>query len=199
MNEKIVEKQTEITTLQQEKEDLEKQKGNYELIRNTLLYNDGDLLHEVCKEVLQFLGVNAENGKQEREDLFFIKDGNHYLVEVKGCEKSANKGHVKQVNSHVTEYSDEKEVKVKGILLINAWRKFPLEDRDTPDHPIFPDEIMKSVKLYNICLATPQQLFVMYCKKLDNKFDLSSLINEINSDNYRLQGFTDLTEYKLPE
>jgi len=197
IDDQIKEKELLVSKIVREKEQLEIQKQNYERIRNTLLYFDGDLLQEVCKEVLQFLGIAVENGKQGREDLVFIHEGDHFLIEVKGCEKSANKGHVKQVSSHVTEYRHENEVEVKGILLINAWRKLSLEERDTKDKPIFPNEIMKLVELSKITLLTTQQLFIAYCDQLNGEFNFVSFIGELSERVGKFIDYDGLSKYRV--
>lgn len=196
LNEKIEEKEKNISELKEVKSTLENQKKKYERIRNVLLYHDGDSLKEVCKEVLNDLGINARDGKQGREDLVFIYNDEHYLIEVKGCEKSANKGHIKQVDSHKTEYKHDKEEDVKGILLINAWRKLPLEERDTNDKHIFPNEIMKLVKLSNITLIKTQQLFVAFCEKLEGKFELNSFVENLKNTNGIMKGYDNTEAYK---
>ena len=119
-NKNIQEKQKKIDKVEEEKSKLEIIRQRYERIRNTLLYYDGDLLKVVCKEVLIEIGIKTEDGKQGREDLVFIHNDEHFLIEVKGTEKSASKTHIRQLNSHVTEYRDENEVSVKGILLSNC-------------------------------------------------------------------------------
>lgn len=153
-------------------------------------------MKDVCKDVLNEVGIKAKDGKKAREDLVFIRNNEHFLIEVKGCEKSANKSHVKQVESHKKEYTDENEIVVKGILLINAWRRLPLEERNTADRPIFPNEIMKLVNLYKICLMTTQQLFVIYCKQLEGNFDLNTFIEKLKNSNGRFEGFNNINSYK---
>jgi hypothetical protein len=178
--EKIGKLEEKIRKLEEEKTNEIIVKENLENIRNTLLYRNGNILKDVCKEVLNELGIKAEDGKIGREDLVFIHKNNHYVIEVKGATKSASKEHVKQLVSHIAEYKNENEVEPKGILLINPWRKLPIEERNTNDKPNFPNEIMNLVNISNLTLMTTQQLFVAYCEKLDNKFDLENFINSIN-------------------
>jgi hypothetical protein len=196
LNEMIEERRNNISDLEEEKSTLENQKKKYERIRNVLLYHDGELLKEVCKEVLTELGLNIQDGKQGREDLIFVFRDKHYLIEVKGCEKSTNKGHIKQVGSHKTEYKHDNEEDVKGILLINAWRKLPLEDRNTNDKLIFPNEIMKLVKLSNIALMTTQQLFAAYCQNLEENFELNAFVENLKNTSGIMKGYNNIELYQ---
>lgn len=196
LEQKIFEKDEQIKLLEEEKLAFESKKRKFEKIRNVLLYKNGDLLKEISKEVLNDLGTNAEDGKQGREDLVFIHNDDHYLIEVKGTEKSASKTHVRQLTGHLTEYQNENEVKPKGILLINAWRKIPLEERGTGDKPIFPDDIMKLVNLSGVALMTTQQLFVMCCARLEGKFDLKAFVELLKNTQGILGGYDNIEMYK---
>lgn len=193
----ISEIQIEIDLMEVKKEKQILEKENYERIRNTLLYRGDDILTNVCKEVLNELSIDAIDGKIGREDLIFVYNKKHYMLEVKGLTKSASKKNISQLNSHAIQYTYDNEVEVKKILLINAWRELPLEERNTKDKPIFPNEIMNLVNLSNITLITTQQLFVMYCDNLEGKFDLKEFMKEIDSTKGILEGYDHIEEYKI--
>lgn len=199
----LINVENKINEIQNKIDDLEKvkmgnisEKKKYEEIRDTLLYRDGKILEDVVKKVFIDLGIEIQLGKEAREDLIFIFKTNHYLIEVKGCEKSTNKGHVKQVISHVVEYTEEEDTVPKGILIINAWRKLPIEERNTNDKPLFPNELMKLVSISHITLMTTQQLFVAYCDNLEGKFDLEEFIQKIDTTNGVLVGYDDIRRFK---
>ena len=151
----------------------------------------------MSKEVLNEFGLKVEDGKQGREDLVFSFNDENFLLEVKGIEKSASKSNVRQLNGHLTEYKNEHEVEVKGILLVNAWRKLPIEERETKEKPIFPDEIMTLVNLTGVVLMTTQQLFVAYCEYLEGKFNLDTFVKTSKSTSGVMIGFEDTFKYKL--
>jgi len=195
-NQKIDEIEKKIDTLEAEKQIKIYKKENYEKIRDTLLYRDGKILEDVVKKVFIDLGIETQLGKEAREDLVFVVKEKHYLVEVKGAEKSASKKHIKQLVSHIAEYKNENEVEPKGILLINPWRKLPIEERNTNDKPNFPNEIMTLVNISNITLITTQQLFVAYCDNLEGKFNLDEFIQKIDSTNGVLEGYEDIERFK---
>jgi hypothetical protein len=197
LNNLIKEKQDGIRKLELEKSNLELEKVKYERIRNVLMYYDGDLLCDVCMEVMKEMGIDVLYGKHLREDLVFVYGNEHFVIEVKGAEKSATKTHIRQLNSHTTEYANENEVLAKGILIINAWRKLPIEERNTADKPIFPNEIMNLVNISKISLITSQQLFVAYCKNLEGNFRLEEFMGKISHSNGQLEGYDNYDEYRM--
>jgi len=67
-----------ILELEEKKELEEIKRNNYEKIRNILLYCDGNILHEVCKDILNRIGILARDGVDGREDLVFEFKENHY-------------------------------------------------------------------------------------------------------------------------
>ena len=162
-----------------------------------MLFRDGDILKDMCKKVLTELGLHIEEGKIGREDLVFIYNECDYLIEVKGSKSSASKGNIRQLNSHIAEYENEKEKKVKGILLINPWRENPIEERNIKDKQNFPDEIMTLVNLSNITLMNTQQLFVAYCDNLEGKFNLNEFMKKIDDSNGIMEGYNDIQKYKI--
>lgn len=193
----IKEIDSEIQKLEEKKILLEKEKNNYERIRNVLLNLAGDFLTDVCKEVLISLGLKFTEVEIGREDLVFIHNEKHYVIEVKGSTKSASKENVRQLSSHLTEYKNDKEIEPKGILLINTWRELPIKERNTNDKPNFPENIMNLVNLNNILLMTTQQLFVAYCDNLEVKFDLDEFIKKIDETKGVLEGYDDIQKYRI--
>jgi len=185
-----------IVELDIEKTLKENDKVNLERIKNTLLYRDGRILEEVVKEVLKSLGIIV-NSNSGNADLSFLFAKNHYVSEIKGCEGSCLKKFVGQLKNHISEYETANEVNVKGILIINAWRKLPLEKRDKEDTKIFPIESVNVARISNIVLITTQQLFVAYCDKLKGEFDLKEFIKKIDDTKGILEGYNDIEKYKV--
>ena len=55
---------------------------------------------------------------------------------------------------------------------------------------------MNLVDLANDALITTQQLFVMYCKHLEGKFDVNDFIEKLNKTNGVFVGYEDISAYK---
>ncbi|HRK00934.1 MAG TPA: hypothetical protein PL089_15090 [Ignavibacteria bacterium] len=195
---RIEELSLKISELEDEKDKVNLNKIRLERIRDTLLFRDGKILEEVTKEVLIELGLEIKDGTAGKEDLKFVCNEKHYLLEVKGSNSSCQKNkHVGQIKNHISEYETEIEGKVKGILIMNAWRELPIEERDTNDTKIFPQESVKVAEISDIVLMTTQQLFVMYCDNLEGKFDLKEFMNKIDSTKGVLEGYDHIEEYKI--
>lgn len=194
---KIKQIQERIDKYEVEKKEYENEKKHLENIRNTLLYRDGKILQDTVKEVLIELGIEAEDGPDGREDITFIYGDKHFVIEVKGLTKSAGEKHMSQLNSKKVQYEEDNKVKAKGVLLVNAWRKVPLEKRGTNDKPIFPDQMMELANIWEIALMTTQQLFVMYCKNLEGNFDVDSFIENVYKTIGVYNEYAVYTEYKI--
>lgn len=132
------------------------------------------------KDVLIELGLDAQDGKDVREDIILVHNGSHFVFEVKGLTKSAGEKDINQLQAKKMQYEQENKVKAKGVLIVNAWRELPLEDRNTPDHPIFPNQMMVMTNIWEFCLMTTQQLFVLYCMKLEKVFKLNEFLLKLN-------------------
>ncbi len=196
---KINEIEVRIDECNKEKEKIVTGKDEIEKIRDTLLFRDGMVLQNVVKDVLNYLGLNSNDGTQGREDIIFIYNKNHFVIEVKGSKKSASYDNIKQLHSHMVQYEEDEQEKSKGILIINAWRELPIENRNTPDTLIFPTQIDKSVKIWGIALLTTQQLFVAYCQKLENKFNTEEFVKKLFNTVGAFDGLNNISDYKEKE
>lgn len=152
-------------------------------IRDGLLYRNGHELHEVIRIAFKELGLNVVNGPDGLDDLRFSFDNKVYILEVKGREKSAAEADVKQLNGHVQKYIEENVERPTGILIVNSWRKLPLEERNTSENKDFPDQMLRLTNIYGYKLMTSTQLFFALCQKKMGNFDLNQFIHEIDCAN----------------
>lgn len=193
----IAELQENIDKAEKEKKSIVEEKNRLIDIRDTLLFRDGIKLQNTVKNILNELGIPAKDGKMGREDVIFELGNKSFVSEVKGLKKSAAERHLNQLNSKKGQYEFEIKKKTKGVLIVNAWRDLPIENRGSNDHPIFPDQISSVTKMWEFALLTTQQLFVAYCKKLDGKFDNENFINELFDTVGVFSGLDDIDKYKL--
>jgi len=198
------EKNVAIANLQKNIDEAEKKKKsiveeNNKLIdiRDTLLFRDGIKLQNTVKNILNDLGIPAKDGKMGREDIIFELGDKPFVSEVKGLKKSAAERHLNQLHSKKGQYEFELKKKTKGVLIVNAWREFPIEERGGNDHQIFPDQINKVTEMWEFALLTTQQLFVAYCNNLEGKFDKENFINDLFKTVGVFSGLDDIDEYKL--
>ncbi len=189
--------QAEIVALESEKRKHEAARDILEDIRDTLLCRHGMLLQDAVRSVFRLLGLGAENGPEGQEDLRFVENQNHFVVEVKGLKKSAAESHVAELHKHRSAYEATNGVKAKAVLILNPWRELPLEERDTSSQRNFPDNVLKKANLFEVALLTTQQLFVAYCQMLEGKFDKDEFIQKLMKTNGVFEGLDEIEKYKV--
>lgn len=196
-NNNIDELQININKLESEKETIINEKKYLEHIKNVLFCGSGLLLQNTVKEALISLGIDAKDGKSNREDITFIFENKHFVIEVKGLSKSVGEKDVSQLVSKKVQYEEEHLVEAKGILIANAWKDMPIEERNTIETIIFPDQMKKLTELRKVALLTTQQLFVAYCKNLEVNFDVNKFISNIENTVWIFKDLNEIDNYKL--
>jgi len=141
------------------------------------------------KFVLDKIGFNPVLGPIGQHDLTFSFDGQDLLGEIKGATKSASEGHVKQLHAKQTKYIEENRLDIKGVLIINAWRRFPPNERDNKERTIFPDDMMSLVNIYKFALIKSTQILEIYCRYLNKKLDKKKLATDIHTTVGPLAGY----------
>lgn len=145
-----------------------------------LLYETGEPLEELVKFTLEKLGARIGPPEFEgHEEYLLIRDEGRAVVEVKGNTKSISKGDMRAVLDYIQEYELEKDEKVKGILIGNAWRLNPLEERGTQKKQVFPDNVKRSAKSRDIALVSTIELFNAYCAFLKGEIGGKEVVDKI--------------------
>lgn len=159
-------------------------------IRDTLLSGTGKNLENAIEKVLSEIGYNPIPGPTGQEDFTFEHDGKHFLLEVKGVTSSANEGHIKQLHAKQSQFINEHKIEIKGVLIINPWRQHEPSERQNKDRVIFPEPMMKLVKIYRSCLLTTLQLLAIYRLHLEGQFNRDKLSKEIENTVGLLKGYS---------
>lgn len=143
-----------------------------------LLYETGLVLQELVRETLEKLGARTEPSIVSDE--FIISIGEEKaLVEVKGVGKSMSKGDLGQLITDLGEHLKATGEGIQGVLIGNAWRNLPLDQRDTHDKPIFPKNVVKIAENQNIGLISTTELFKAYCDSLKDPGSKESTLPKI--------------------
>ena len=150
--------------------ELEKYKG--------LLYETGLPLQELVKSTLEKLGAEIKPSIVTDEFIIGI-GGKEALIEVKGLTKSISKDDIGQLIVDKGEHLKATGENIKGILIGNAWRLLPLEQRDTHDKPIFPQNIVKIARNQDIGLISTTELLKAFCKTLEEPQYKKEVLNKI--------------------
>lgn len=139
--------------------ELKNQVDNIALFKQ-LLYETGQPLEEVVKLTLEKIGGRIEPSKFEgQEEYLLVTDHEKAVVEVKGRIKSISMSDMREVLDYVNEYLIQKSENVKGVLIGNAWRLDPVDERGTPQKQIFPDNVKRAAKDRDIALISTVELF----------------------------------------
>ncbi len=131
-----------------------------------LLYETGLPLQGLVKSTLERLGASTKPSIVTDEFIIDI-GGKEALIEVKGVTKSISKADVAQLSIDRAEHLKATGEDIKGILIGNAWRLLPLEQRDTHDKPIFPSNVERIAGNHNIGLISTTELYKVFCKTLE--------------------------------
>ena len=180
-NDEIEKHQKKISELKKQKECLEYYKK--------LLYADGSELEEVFKKCLIELGASVNPAKYAEEEYCLRYKKNDYPVEAKGNTKSISLTNLRQLIDYLLIY-DEKTGKInKGILIGNAWKNIPHNERDAKDKPVFPSNVVKRAKATNIALISSVDFFEVFCKFLEDKTlgkkILNCIVNSVGIINFK--------------
>lgn len=120
-----------------------------------LLTTSGTKLEALVRSALEEMGLEVEPGEPGRGDLLVRRGEVMAVVEVKGVGKSAAEKHAAQLEKWVSEYYADHGVKPKGILIVNAYRDLPVDQRTDPS---FPDQMLAYATNREHCLVTTLQL-----------------------------------------
>jgi len=127
-----------------------------------LLYEKGLPLQEIARETFKAMGIRTIDSPVSDEFMLAWED-EKVLVEVTGVGKSIAGRDLSQLIKDLGNYLAQVGQEVKGVLVGNAWAALPPDKRDTPDKPIFPDDVRKTAKNHSVALVSTLELFKAYC------------------------------------
>jgi len=168
-----------ITQLSEENDEF-KEKESELISYRELLYETGTPLEDIIRKVFTVLGYKPKSPfyKEEYVIGYEKKVG---IIECKGNKKSIKRNDFRQLLDYLKEYEIDYESKHKGILIGNAWRLKPLEERDRSETPIFPDDVIKIATKQEIALVSTIDLFNVFCKFLEGRIKAKDIVKKIFS------------------
>lgn len=135
-----------------------------------LIYSTGQELEDIIEKCLKQLGATIKEEKYGNEEYVMLYKGNEYLIEIKGKEKSIKLTDERQLLNHMIDAQDKTNQEFKGILLGNAWRNIPLNERGNQEHIEFPINVIELAKRNDIALVSCKDFFNEICEFLaENK------------------------------
>jgi len=148
-----------------------------------LLYETGTALEWVVRKVFTKLGFKPKPPVY-KEEYIIEYDKKVGIIECKGNEKSIKRDDFRQLFEQTKEYELVGKVEHKGILIGNAWRLKPLEERDKSGTPIFPkgkDGVTDIAARHDIALVSTTDLFKTFCKFLEGRIEANGIMKKIFS------------------
>lgn len=115
------------------------------------------LEHQVAL-AFEVLGFEVERGEKGRTDLRIKWQGKKAVVEVKGVGKSASEKNAAQLEKWASEETISSGMPPKGVLVVNAWKNLPPDERV---QPAFPEQMLPFSVNRGHCLITGLQLLAM--------------------------------------
>ena len=165
--------EAEITERQKEKQEIEKFKK--------LLYGDGKELEEIFALCLEKLGGKVRAAKYSEEEFVLEYKGELYLVECKGVGKSIALGHVRQLSDYMLKFEEDEGKPGNGILLGNAWKALPLEERQTTSTLTFPENVISRATAWGIALIDSVDFFHAYTGFLAGQVSGETILDRLTS------------------
>jgi hypothetical protein len=139
-----------LTRLQQQKEQAD--------APDQLFLGSGRALEIQVAAVLELLGGTVSEPQPGRDDWQVAFPEGEAVVEVKGVKKSAAEKHAAQLEKWVAGAYEETGKMPKGLLIVNAWRETPINERTEED---FPAQMLPYSEGRAHCLVSGLQLFLI--------------------------------------
>lgn len=182
----IVDLQIQINEIQ-EKLDIEEQ--------NKVLFTGTDKsLEKQVGIVLEKIGFTVETPDNNRVDHIITYHNKIAVIEVKGLSGSAQEKNASQLEKWHTEYRmeypDMPYPQPKPILIVNAYRNLPLNERN---EKAYPDQMLAYACDRKQCLMTGIQLYNIYYYLQLNKDQTEHIIQKIFDTTGCFDGFDDLS------
>jgi len=175
--------ENDIDELNKKKIELKQQEAELASYKE-LLYETGIPLEEIVRKVFTELGFPPKTAKFGEE--YIIEFNNTIgIIECKGITRSISRRDFRQLLDYVRNYETEpnlSNLKVKGILIANAWRNLKPEERGAKNKPIFPagkDGVIERAERHHIALVNTVELFNIFCKFLDGKIEPRKILETI--------------------
>ena len=141
-----------------------------------LFTSTGEQLENVIKEVFGKMGFQVFPTEKGRTDVIAKYGDTDVVMEIKGLTKSAAEKNAAQLEKWASDFIDKNEKSAKPLLVVNAFRELPLEQRT---EAAFPNQMQSYSKSRNHCLMTTTQLLCLFIEITENPECKDERINEL--------------------
>jgi hypothetical protein len=113
---------------------------------------------------LEKCGGRITPARYSDEEFVLEYKGATYLIECKGVGKSIARSHVVQLLGYLSKFEENEGCCGKGILLGNAWKDTPLDERSRKES--FPPNVIDMATANGISLVSSVGFFNVFCRVL---------------------------------
>jgi hypothetical protein len=192
---KLIEIELAIAKLEEERTLSIQRLSNYFPLKQ-LWTSTGSTLENVVKKVFEELGFNIFPSSSGRDDITMKWNDQVIVVEIKGQTKSASEKNAAQLEKWVSTYYSDYGIMPKGLLIVNAFREIPLENRNGIS---FPDQMLPYSKSRQHCLLTTLQLCGLLLSSRENSDSKALLVKKLLDTEGRFEYFLDWREFLAVE
>lgn len=163
-------------------EQIDSQNSRLNLLRKYkgIFTSTGDQLESVVKDVFEKMSFQIIPTEKGRTDVIAKYGDTDIVMEIKGLTKSAAEKNAAQLEKWASGFIEQNGHSAKPLLIVNAFREIPLEERL---EKAFPDQMIKYSESRNHCLITTKQLLCLFIETTENpdcKEDrISELLNTV--------------------
>jgi hypothetical protein len=86
-----------------------------------------------------------------------------------------------QLLGYLAKFEEDEGRSGKGILLGNAWKDLPVDERDQKNSVIFPDNVIASAASNSIALVSSVDFFDVFCRFLAGEVTGTAILDRVTS------------------
>ena len=180
LHDQISKREKTILGLHEEIKERTDQIASIEVFKK-LTYSSGHELEDVFELCLNRCGGITKDAKYSDEEFILEYKGDIYLIECKGVGKSIARAHVVQLLGYLTKFEETEARTGKGILLGNAWKDIPLEERDRKNTVVFPDNVKSMAVSNDIALISAVSFFRAFCRFLAGELTGEAIMDRLTT------------------
>lgn len=157
-----------------------------------LFTGTGAALQKQVQAAFEALGFDVSEGPEGRDDLVLTLGKKTAVVEVKGVSKSAAEADAAQLEKWASSHLAEHGVSAKAILVVNAFKDTPFEERKKP---AFPAQMIEYSTQRGHCLITGVQLLGAVFAAQQSRTKQQSVAKKIMDTVGVFEGFDDVATF----
>ena len=145
----------------------------------SIIYTKGNELEIGMSKCFEHLGINFIKPPGSNTDLIIDDEDKFFAIEIKGCDGSATKAHVRQLEEWVNSSARQADKDhCKGVLIINAFCNTDLDKRPSTTFP--PNVVEFSIERKH-CLVTTVTLLTLIDDFDNQKIEKSEILDLIQN------------------